>query len=626
MYFWQNLMNETWVGIKMKSITFFGLMLMLVSSAQADWWNDSWAYKKKISLDKVALQQSGVSTDVKSLALIRLHTGNFSYFLDVAEAGKDIRFIANDEKTPLKFSIEKFDPINEMALIWVKLPDNMATAEQAQIWMYYGNQVAVDGQDNAALYAAENVLTYHFSTQGVEDATAYANNPIVATATTSMGGVVAEAAQFNGEQVIRIADSPSIAMNLEKGWSISSWVKVDEAQENQVLMQRSGGTFTLELKEQSLYVNVTDVAGQVQTLTSSVPLSIGSWQHVVVTANSAAITLYVDGVIAGNLAVDLTLADKLLNLTGEMTLGSDNKGLRGFKGGFDELSIFTAVLSENSIKFAYKMQGIGGSLLVYGDDISEGDEEGEEETGYMMATLQNVSTDGWLVIGSLAIMMFISWMVMISKGVVLSKTRKENNLFITEFEKLDVAEMESLNREDNDDDEEAAESPLMMSLTGKHEKFQGSSLYRIYHTGIEEINHRLPKAVGADVANVVMSTQTIGAIRATMEAVMVRENQRLNSQMVLLTIAISGGPFLGMLGTVLGVMITFAAIAIQGEVNVNAIAPGVAAALATTVAGLIVAIPALFGYNYLGSRIKETSADMYVFVDEFVAKLAERYS
>jgi len=619
-------MNETWVGIKMKSITFFGLMLMLVSSAQADWWNDSWAYKKKISLDKVALQQSGVSTDVKSLALIRLHTGNFSYFLDVAEAGKDIRFIANDEKTPLKFSIEKFDPINEMALIWVKLPDNMATAEQAQIWMYYGNQVAVDGQDNAALYAAENVLTYHFSTQGVEDATAYANNPIVATATTSMGGVVAEAAQFNGEQVIRIADSPSIAMNLEKGWSISSWVKVDEAQENQVLMQRSGGTFTLELKEQSLYVNVTDVAGQVQTLTSSVPLSIGSWQHVVVTANSAAITLYVDGVIAGNLAVDLTLADKLLNLTGEMTLGSDNKGLRGFKGGFDELSIFTAVLSENSIKFAYKMQGIGGSLLVYGDDISEGDEEGEEETGYMMATLQNVSTDGWLVIGSLAIMMFISWMVMISKGVVLSKTRKENNLFITEFEKLDVAEMESLNREDNDDDEEAAESPLMMSLTGKHEKFQGSSLYRIYHTGIEEINHRLPKAVGADVANVVMSTQTIGAIRATMEAVMVRENQRLNSQMVLLTIAISGGPFLGMLGTVLGVMITFAAIAIQGEVNVNAIAPGVAAALATTVAGLIVAIPALFGYNYLGSRIKETSADMYVFVDEFVAKLAERYS
>jgi biopolymer transport protein ExbB len=77
--------------------------------------------------------------------------------------------------------------------------------------------------------------------------------------------------------------------------------------------------------------------------------------------------------------------------------------------------------------------------------------------------------------------------------------------------------------------------------------------------------------------------------------------------MVLLTIAISGGPFLGLLGTVVGVMITFAAIAAAGDVNVNSIAPGIAAALLATVAGLAVAIPALFGYNYLASRIKTIS-------------------
>src|SRR3546814_7192320 len=74
--------------------------------------------------------------------------------------------------------------------------------------------------------------------------------------------------------------------------------------------------------------------------------------------------------------------------------------------------------------------------------------------------------------------------------------------------------------------------------------------------------------------------------------------------MVLLTIAISGGPFIGLLGTVLGVMITFASVAVAGEVNINAIAPGIAAALLATVAGLAVAIPALFGYNYLLSRVE----------------------
>jgi len=95
---------------------------------------------------------------------------------------------------------------------------------------------------------------------------------------------------------------------------------------------------------------------------------------------------------------------------------------------------------------------------------------------------------------------------------------------------------------------------------------------------------------------------------------------------VLLTIAIAGGPFLGLLGTVVGVMITFAAIAAAGDVNVNAIAPGIAAALVATVAGLAVAIPALFGYNYLSSRISELNSDMQVFVDEFISRIAEKYS
>jgi biopolymer transport protein ExbB len=96
--------------------------------------------------------------------------------------------------------------------------------------------------------------------------------------------------------------------------------------------------------------------------------------------------------------------------------------------------------------------------------------------------------------------------------------------------------------------------------------------------------------------------------------------------MVLLTIAISGGPFLGLLGTVTGVMITFAAIAAAGDVNVNAIAPGIAAALVATVAGLAVAIPSLFGYNYLASRIRAMTGQMVVFCDELVTRLAETYS
>jgi biopolymer transport protein ExbB len=123
-----------------------------------------------------------------------------------------------------------------------------------------------------------------------------------------------------------------------------------------------------------------------------------------------------------------------------------------------------------------------------------------------------------------------------------------------------------------------------------------------------------------------LTPQALSAIRASLDADLTRETQRLNNQMVLLTIAISGGPFLGLLGTVVGVMITFAAIAAAGDVNVNAIAPGIAAALVATVAGLAVAIPALFGYNYLTSRIRDISTDMQVFSDEILTKLAEQFA
>jgi biopolymer transport protein ExbB len=152
---------------------------------------------------------------------------------------------------------------------------------------------------------------------------------------------------------------------------------------------------------------------------------------------------------------------------------------------------------------------------------------------------------------------------------------------------------------------------------------RASSLYRIYHIGAAEISHRFARRPEQPA---VLSAASIAAIRAALDSGVVKEMQRLNRLMVVLTIAISGGPFLGLLGTVVGVMITFAAIAASGDVNVNAIAPGIAAALVATVAGLGVAIPALFGYNYLISRIKDLTSDIQVFVDEFVTKMAEYYS
>jgi biopolymer transport protein ExbB len=117
----------------------------------------------------------------------------------------------------------------------------------------------------------------------------------------------------------------------------------------------------------------------------------------------------------------------------------------------------------------------------------------------------------------------------------------------------------------------------------------------------------------------------MNAFKASLERGFIEETQRFNAWLVLLTLAITGGPFLGLLGTVWGVMNTFAAMAEAGEANIMAIAPGVASALSTTVIGLIVAIPALFSYNYLTGKIKNMTANLTIFIDQYTVKVDQAY-
>jgi biopolymer transport protein ExbB len=200
----------------------------------------------------------------------------------------------------------------------------------------------------------------------------------------------------------------------------------------------------------------------------------------------------------------------------------------------------------------------------------------------------------------------MSWIVMASKARYIARVARANARFLELYTR-------------------AGGDPMRLEAQFAGAKTRGLShsvLYRVCDAGHAELTRRFGAAA---TLRPVLSPQAIASIRANLDRIATYESQRLNSTMVLLTIAISGGPFLGLLGTVVGVMITFAAIAATGDVNINAIAPGIAAALVATVAGLAVAIPALFGYNYLITRIKDLTTEMHVFVDEFVTRLAEAY-
>jgi biopolymer transport protein TolQ len=110
--------------------------------------------------------------------------------------------------------------------------------------------------------------------------------------------------------------------------------------------------------------------------------------------------------------------------------------------------------------------------------------------------------------------------------------------------------------------------------------------------------------------------------RALLRAAAVEVN-KLEHWIPFLATTASISPFIGLFGTVWGILIAFAAIAQTGSTNLNAVAPGIAEALITTAAGLLAAIPAVLFYNYFSQRVKIFASTMDDFAMEFL-NIAER--
>jgi len=99
-----------------------------------------------------------------------------------------------------------------------------------------------------------------------------------------------------------------------------------------------------------------------------------------------------------------------------------------------------------------------------------------------------------------------------------------------------------------------------------------------------------------------------------------RQTLRYESSMIFLASIVTGAPFLGLLGTVWGVMESFSSVSTQQTASIQALAPGISSALMTTVAGLLVAIPSLFGYNYILAHTKRLITEL----ENFASSLADR--
>jgi len=570
------------------------LFTVVVPDAGA-WWDGKWKQRKKIQFDTTS-KGADIKENLTDVpVLMRLHTGNFN-FSNVKADGSDLRFVSADDKSPLKYHIEKFDPKEEIALIWVKVPRIAGGSDQDSVWMYYGNSSAPDGQDAGGTYDVNQVVVYHLGEKegNPRDATAYGNHAASFSGKLGLPSAVGNGVQFSGSgEKMTIARATSL--NFAKGFTFSTWVRPNQSTGNSYLFawEDWGQSVVVGLDGMKPYCSLGIGKGQTVTTPKAAALTAKQWHHIAVTVDpDKQITLYLDGKEAASTKFKGTLPVP----SADIVVAASATGGNIFTGDLDEMQLSNTARPGDWIREAFQSQGPDGMLSSYLEEESGGGGNGESLTIHLMRVIiRTITLDGWLIIGFLFLMGCAALFIFQQKITTLRQAKKGNETFSKSFRQI--------------------AHPL--ALLEKEHDFQGSSLYRIYRAGCEELGS-LKKGQGESKG---LSGRVMNVFKAAVEKEAMYESRKLSAGMVIMNMCVAGGPFLGLLGTVWGVMNTFANLAESGEANLTAIAPGVASALACTLAGLLVAIPALFATNYIASHIKNMNADMNVFIDDFILRL-----
>ncbi len=217
--------------------------------------------------------------------------------------------------------------------------------------------------------------------------------------------------------------------------------------------------------------------------------------------------------------------------------------------------------------------------------------------------LEHSNSTCWIICGILALLSITSWAVILSKHFLLSRVHRANLSFLREYR----------------------ESNHALELYQQREPHEFSSFYHIYHAACREMSWYL---LGEDEPGTTFAARLqgagritpsqMGAVQVAMERSVAEAALRLEARMSWVATSLSGAPFLGLLGTVWGILDTFSIMTTaSGTATLTTLAPGITTALVTTVLGLLVAIPSMIGYNALVNRIR----GMVVRLDNFASEL-----
>jgi biopolymer transport protein ExbB/TolQ len=223
--------------------------------------------------------------------------------------------------------------------------------------------------------------------------------------------------------------------------------------------------------------------------------------------------------------------------------------------------------------------------------------------GALQFAFEKATVEGKITILALFVLSLFSWTIIITKFRQLSRARKWARRFFIAYG--------------------STRDPLDIKRRG--EVFAGAPAYRLYIRGADELDYHLKKNPLFIEGRERISAASFEAVKVTLEEAAAAEAMSLEKGMIVLSTAVAGGPFIGLLGTVWGVMETFAGIARANSASLTAMAPGVAGALIATVTGLLVAIPAMFAYNFMVTTIRAITQELDGFATRYATQIDHVY-
>src|SRR5213083_2968504 len=157
-----------------------------------------------------------------------------------------------------------------------------------------------------------------------------------------------------------------------------------------------------------------------------------------------------------------------------------------------------------------------------------------------------------VIIATLVIFSIVAWSVMASKAVQMRKAKKLNQLFNAEFRTQNT----------------------VLAIHDRRIQVEGCPQFAVYQQGCVELDARL-KSLAGEGRKAILPLKAMEHVKRTLERSVAEESLKLESGLILLAIAVSGAPFLGLLGTVWGVMSAFSHVALQKSATLESLAPGV---------------------------------------------------